>query len=42
LFGLAVTILGKLWFVDRMVWIYREQNNEPIKGDHLTDDNDPA
>lgn len=24
LFGLAVTTLGKLWFVDRMVWLYED------------------
>ncbi|QDT04894.1 hypothetical protein K227x_32910 [Rubripirellula lacrimiformis] len=27
LFGLAVTMLGKLWFIDRMVWIYRDHQS---------------
>lgn len=40
LFGLAVTMLGKLWFIDRMVWIYREQPRSPDKQSHLTAGND--
>ncbi|MBX6373856.1 MAG: hypothetical protein IRZ13_06400 [Acetobacteraceae bacterium] len=24
LFGLSVTMVGKLWFVDRMVWLYED------------------
>jgi hypothetical protein len=38
LFGLAVTMLGKLWFIDRMVWIYRDQQTAPEKQSPLTDD----
>ncbi|KIC09420.1 hypothetical protein RA19_15515 [Leisingera sp. ANG-M1] len=27
LFGLAVMVGGKLWFVDRMVWLYQDMND---------------
>ena len=29
IFGIAVLILGKSWFLDRMVWLYKE-----MKGSH--------
>lgn len=28
LLGLAVSMLGKLWFIDRMVWIYKDQQSD--------------
>ena len=27
LFGMALTMLGKLWFVDRMVWLYEDMKD---------------
>ena len=27
LFGMTLTFLGKLWFVDRMVWLYEDMRN---------------
>ena len=27
--GLVIAIGGKAWFVDRMVWLYRDANTEP-------------
>jgi len=27
LFGMALAIFGKLWFVDRMVWLYEDMKN---------------
>jgi len=27
LLGLALTFLGKLWFVDRMAWLYEEMKD---------------
>ncbi len=29
LFGLAVAMLGKLWFVDRMVWLFDDMKERP-------------
>lgn len=26
--GLAITMLGKLWFIDRMVWVWRENQSD--------------
>ena len=28
IFGLTLVILGKLWFLDRMVWIYEDMKNK--------------
>ncbi len=27
LLGMTLTFLGKLWFVDRMVWLYEDMRN---------------
>ena len=27
IFGVALTALGKLWFVDRMVWLYEDMKD---------------
>ena len=27
LLGMALTFLGKLWFIDRMVWLYEEMKD---------------
>lgn len=35
--GLTASMLGKLWFLDRMVWIQREQSAE-LKGPSTTHD----
>ncbi|CAH0120528.1 MULTISPECIES: DUF6653 family protein [unclassified Paenibacillus] len=29
LFGCALVYMGKLWFLDRMVWIYEDMNRHP-------------
>jgi hypothetical protein len=29
LLGLTLVILGKMWFLDRMVWIYEDMKNKP-------------
>jgi len=28
IFGLTLVILGKMWFLDRMVWIYKDMKNK--------------
>lgn len=38
LLGLAVAMLGKLWFVDRMVWIQRENEWAESAGEDFTAD----
>jgi len=32
LFGFSLNILGKLWFVDRMVWLYEDMKHLPEYG----------
>ena len=35
LFGAGVAILGKTWFVDRMVWLYEDMKHIPEYGEWL-------
>jgi hypothetical protein len=32
LFGFSLNLLGKLWFVDRMVWLYEDMKHLPEYG----------
>jgi len=41
LFGLALTMLGKLWFLDRMVWIQRDSNRIETPSQDATDSTAP-